>query len=209
MKVLLINGSPNIKGCTYTALQEVAGELQASGLETEILWLGNKPVRDCIACKACYKLNCECVFKDDIVSELIQKAKVADGFVFGSPVYFSHPSGVIQSVLNRAFYAASAMFRQKPGMAVVSARRGGTTASFDVLNKYFTIAAMPVVSSTYWNMVHGNTPEEVRQDLEGLQTMRNGAKNMAWLLECIEAARQGGISAPKLDFSNRTNFIRL
>lgn len=207
MKVLMINGSPHEKGCTYTALCEVAGALEKEGVASEIVWLGNGPVRDCIGCGGCRGKNA-CIFTDDILPELTQKAAEADGFVFGSPVYYAHPNGRILSILDRLFYSATSLMAHKPGAAVLCARRGGNSASFDVLNKYFTIAQMPVVSSTYWNMVHGNKPEEVRQDLEGLQTMRNIGKNMAWLIKCIEAGKASGIDIPTADRGNSTNFIR-
>ncbi len=206
MKVLLVNGSPRAAGCTFTALSEVAETLQEEGIGTEIFQLGAKPVQDCIACMKCRELQ-KCVF-DDVANELIEKAKGADGFVFGTPVYYAHPSGRVQSVLDRAFYAGGYAFACKPGAAVVSARRGGTAASFDVLNKYFGIASMPVVSSTYWNMVYGKTPDEVRQDAEGMQTMRNLGRNMAYLLKCMEAGRAAGIAFPAQENSVRTNFIR-
>ncbi len=206
MKVLLVNGSPRAAGCTFTALSEVAKTLQEEGVETEIFQLGTKPVQDCIACMKCRELQ-KCVF-DDVANELIEKAKGADGFVFGTPVYYAHPSGRVQSVLDRAFYAGGYAFACKPGAAVASARRGGTAASFDVLNKYFGIASMPVVSSTYWNMVYGKTPDEVRQDAEGMQTMRNLGRNMAYLLKCMEAGRAAGIAFPAQENSVRTNFIR-
>ena len=206
MKVLLVNGSPRAAGCTFTALSEVAKTLQEEGIETEIFQLGTKPVQDCIACMKCRELQ-KCVF-DDVANELIEKAKGADGFVFGTPVYYAHPSGRVQSVLDRAFYAGGYAFACKPGAAVVSARRGGTAASFDVLNKYFGIASMPVVSSTYWNMVYGKTPDEVQQDAEGMQTMRNLGRNMAYLLKCMEAGRAAGIAFPAQENSVRTNFIR-
>lgn len=206
MKVLLVNGSPRAAGCTFTALSEVAETLQEEGIETEIFQLGTKPVQDCIACMKCRELQ-KCVF-DDAANELIEKAKGADGFVFGTPVYYAHPSGRVQSVLDRAFYAGGYAFACKPGAAVASARRGGTAASFDVLNKYFGIASMPVVSSTYWNMVYGKTPDEVRQDAEGMQTMRNLGRNMAYLLKCMEAGRAAGIAFPAQENSVRTNFIR-
>ena len=206
MKVLLVNGSPRAAGCTFTALSEVAETLQEEGIETEIFQLGAKPVQDCIACMKCRELQ-KCVF-DDVANELIEKAKGADGFVFGTPVYYAHPSGRVQSVLDRAFYAGGYAFACKPGAAVVSARRGGTAASFDVLNKYFGIASMPVVSSTYWNMVYGKTPDEVRQDAEGMQTMHNLGRNMAYLLKCMEAGRAAGIAFPAQENSVRTNFIR-
>lgn len=207
MKVLLLNGSTRQNGCTFTALSEVAKTLREENIETEILQMGGTSIRDCIACGRCSELG-KCVFDDDIVNVLIEKAKTADGFVFGSPVYYAHPTGQIQAVLDRAFYAATPCFEHKPAATVVSARRGGTTASFDVLNKYFTISQMPVVSSTYWNMVHGKTPEEVRQDSEGLQTMRNLARNMAYILKCMELAKQHGLTAPKAETEYRTNFIR-
>lgn len=208
MKVLLINGSCNKNGCTYTALSEAAAILEQEGIVCKIVQLGSKPVRDCIGCGKCAQLGGKCVFDDDIVNEIIEEAKDSDGFIFGTPVYYAHPSGRILSVLDRAFYAGGRFFAHKPAAAVASARRAGTTASIDVLNKYFTINQMPVVASTYWNMVHGNKPEDVKQDLEGLQTMRNLAGNMAWLLKCIEAGKEKGIGVPKADKSNRTNFIR-
>lgn len=207
MKVLLLNGSSRPAGCTYTALAEVAKSLNTNGVETEILFLGNDPVRDCIACGHCRKDPGKCVFDDDIVNRVIEKAREADGFIFGTPVYYAHPSGRILSVLDRVFYAAKDIFAHKPAAAIASARRSGTTASVDVLNKYFTISQMPVVSSTYWNMVHGNTPEEVKQDAEGLQIMRNLGANMAWLLKCIEAGKATGISTPTAETAARTNFI--
>lgn len=207
MKVLLINGSPHQHGCTYTALSEVAKTLKSNGVTAEIVWLGNGPFRDCIACAACRQTG-KCAFDDDIVNEIIEKAKTADGFVFGTPVYYAHPSGRVLSILDRVFYAGSKYFAHKPAAAVASARRAGTTASLDVLNKYFTIAQMPVVSSTYWNMVHGNKPEQVCEDKEGLQTMRNIGTNMAWLIKCIELGKANGIDTPQAERGNTTNFIR-
>src|SRR5574344_1868206 len=189
MKVLLLNGSPQIKGSTNRALSQIAKYLEEEGIESEIFYLGAKPVRDCIGCGKCSQTG-KCIFDDDIVNELIEKAKDFDGFVFGTPVYYAHPSGLIQSVLDRAFYAGGINFRYKPACAVAIARRSGTTASLDVLNKYFTINNMPVVSSNYWNMVHGGKPEDVQQDLEGLQIMRTLGLNMAWLLKCIEAGKK-------------------
>lgn len=208
MNVLLINGSPHEKGCTYTALREIADVLEKNGIETEFAYLGKESIRDCIGCKGCAKLDNACVFGDDCINEIIKKAEGADGFIFGTPVYYAHPSGRILSALDRLFYAGGSAFAHKPGAAVASARRAGTTASIDVLNKYFTINQMPVVSSTYWNMVHGNTPDDVKQDLEGLQTMRNIGENMTWLLKCIEAGKEKGIVAPAADKSHRTSFIR-
>lgn len=207
MKVLLFNGSCRANGCTYTALSEIAKTLDLEGIDAEILQIGNAPVRDCIGCGACVGKG-KCVFGDDIANEWIEKAKTADGFVFGSPVYFAHADGRILSVLDRVFYAGGSAFEQKPAAVVVSARRAGTTASLDDLAKYLSIRQMPVVSSTYWNMVHGKTPEDVAKDEEGLQTMRNLARNMAWILKCIQAGKQVGIEPPKAEKSHMTNFIR-
>lgn len=208
MKVLLVNGSSHPHGCTDTALREVSAALEASGMQTEILFLGNEPVRDCTACGSCKTASGRCVFDDDIVNRLIAKAETADGFVFGTPVYYAHPSGRILSILDRAFYAGKQAFAHKPAAAIASARRAGTSATLDVLQKYFTISQMPIISSTYWNMVHGMKPEDVLQDAEGLQTMRNLAANMAWMLNCIEAGRAAGIEAPQAESNARTNFIR-
>ena len=205
MKVLLLNGSTRKNGCTYLALAEIAKVLNNEGIETEILQLGASPVRDCVACKGCADKN-RCVFDDDLVNAVIAKAETADGFVFGSPVYYAHPSGQILSLLDRVFYAGGAVFAHKPGAVVVTARRAGTTASLDVLSKYLQIAQMPVVASTYWNMVFGPAPELVPQDAEGLQTMRNIGRNLAWLLRCIEAGRKQGIALPQTEKEIRTNF---
>lgn len=207
MKVLLINGSSNKKGCTYTALCEVAEALNADGVETEIFQIGNAELRDCCGCGGCRKGEPRCVF-NDIVNDFIEKAQDYDGFVFGSPVYYAHPSGRLLSFMNRAFFAGSKSFAFKPAAAVVSARRAGTTASIDAISKHFTINNMPVVSSSYWNMVHGNTPDEVKQDLEGLQIMRQLGHNMAWLLKCIESGKQNGCNIPVLPEKIKTNFIR-
>lgn len=208
MKVLLINGSPRPKGCTFTALSEVSKALQKEGIEAEIIQAGPGAIRDCIGCGKCREMDNRCVFDDDMVNEIIEKAKSADGFVFGSPVYYAHPSGRILSLLDRLFYAGGKAFAYKPGAAVVSARRAGTTASLDVLNKYFTINRMPVISSRYWNMVHGNTPEEVMQDAEGLQVMETLGLNMAWILKCIEAGQKAGVNHPEWQAPIYTNFIR-
>lgn len=206
MKVLLVNGSGHAKGCTYTALEEVAGTLEKNGIETEIIQVGAQPIAGCIGCNACIKTG-KC-FRDDGVNEFVEKAKTADGFVFGSPVHYASASGMITSFLDRAFYGRGAIFQGKPGACIVSCRRGGASAAFDQLNKYFTINCMPVVSSQYWNQVHGNTPEEVRQDLEGMQTMRTLGNNMAWLLKCIEAGKASGVNFPEREPLQRTNFIR-
>lgn len=206
-KVLLVNGSSKEKGCTYTALCEVAQALEKEGIETEIFQLGGDALRDCIGCGSCGRLG-KCVFDDDCVNRFVEKAREADGFVFGTPVYYAHPSGRILSFLDRVFYSGGSALAFKPGAAVASARRAGTTASLDVLNKYFTFNRMPVVSSNYWNMVHGNTPEEVRRDLEGLQIMRTIGQNMAWLIRCIEAGKAAGIDYPQTEVKVKTNFIR-
>ena len=208
MKVLLVNGGPHERGCTYTALCEVERELRASGIDTEIFWLGNKPVRGCIGCAGCAKNNGKCVFDDDVANMLIEKTADADGFVFGSPVHYAAPSGTICAVLDRAFYAGGKNFKYKPGAAVLSCRRAGSTAAFDVLNKYLTISNMPIASSGYWNMVHGAKPDDVLKDEEGLQIMRTLGKNMAWLLKCIEAGKNRGIERPADEIKIRTNFIR-
>lgn len=205
MKVLMLNGSANQKGCTYTALQEIGRTLQAEGIDYEIFQMGAQPVRDCIGCRQCTEQGC--IFMDDLVNVFVQKAREADGFVFGTPVYYAHASGRILSFMDRAFYSSKSAFIHKPAAAVASARRAGTTASLDDLNKYFGISHMPTVGSSYWNMVHGNRPEEVLQDVEGLQTMRNIAHNMAWLLKCIEEGRKQGI-LPQTESGSWTNFIR-
>jgi len=186
MKVLLINGSPNHDGCTFTALNEMVSALEKNGAETEMLQIGTKPVRGCIACSKCRELG-KCVFVDDIANEMAAKIIAADGVVIGSPVYFSAPNGALCALLDRVFFANMGRFKHKPGAAVVSCRRGGASAALDRLNKYFTIAQMPVVSSQYWNMVHGFEPEHVLRDVEGLQTLRVLANNMAWLIKSIKS----------------------
>ena len=206
MKVLLLNGSPHKEGCTYTALKEVADTLKGHNIETEWMYLGVKPVAGCIACGNCRKTG-KC-FVDDQVNALIQRLPEIDGIVIGSPVYYAGASGQLTAFLDRLFFAGSGKFEGKLGAAVVSCRRGGASAAFDQLNKYFTINSMPVVSSQYWNQVHGSTPEEVRKDLEGLQTMRTLANNMAWLLKCIELGKQHGIDMPVGEKKVFTNFIR-
>lgn len=206
MKVLLINGSPRQFGCTYTALSEVAASLNAGGVETELLWLGNGPVSGCLSCKKC-KQNGKCIV-DDAVNDISARAAEFDGFVFGSPVYFAGPSGQIQSFMDRLFHGSRGIFRGKPAAAVVSCRRGGATFAFQRLNFYFQINSMPVVSSQYWNQVHGSTPDEVRQDEEGLQTMRTLAQNMIHMLRSLQAAKDTGIVAPEYEKPIYTNFIR-
>ena len=207
MKVLLINGSPHENGCTFTALNEVAGSLNKNGIETEIFWIGKKPISGCAACWGCLKLG-KCVFNDG-VNELAARLDEFEGFIIGSPVYYAGVAGSLCAFLDRLFFSAdSAKLFNKPGASVVSCRRGGASAAFDRLNKYFTIKNMPIVSSQYWNQVHGNTPDEVRQDFEGMQTMRTLGTNMAWLLKCIEAGRKAGIPDPELEPWTATNFIR-
>lgn len=206
MKVILVNGSPHQFGCTYTALSEIATTLEKEGIDSEIFWVGNKPISGCLACGACYKTG-KC-FINDTVNEFVEKAKDADGFIFGSPVHYAGASGMLTSFLDRAFYGKSRVFKGKPGAAITSCRRGGATATFDQLNKYFTICSMPVVSSQYWNMVHGNTPDEVRQDLEGMQNMRFLARNLAWTLKCLQAGKDAGFLPPEQEEVIMTNFIR-
>lgn len=207
MKVLLLNGSPHAHGTTYAALSEAARVLKEEGIETEIYHLGTAAVHGCIDCRSCGKTG-RCVFQDDPVNTIIEKAASCDGFIFGSPVHFAGPAGALHAVLDRAFYAGKRNFAYKPGAAVVCCRRGGATAAFDSLNKYFTIANMPVVPSQYWNMVHGANADDAQQDAEGLQTMRTLARNMAWMLRCFEAGRKAGISVPTAEPIARTNFIR-
>ena len=193
MKVLLVNGSRREFGCTYTALKEVAGALENAGIGTEILYVGKAAANGSI---------------DEIVKKTGAMLDQVDGIVLGSPVYYASPSGEVQMFLDRLFMQYGAALKYKPGAAVVSARRAGTTAALDVLNKYLMINEMPVVSSQYWNMVHGNSPEEVRQDAEGMQIMRILGQNMAWLLKCIEAGKQAGINAERTEEKVKTNFIR-
>ena len=210
MKVLLVNGSPHKKGCTWTALGEAAKTLNEEGIDTEIFWIGIKPLAGCTACKSCAKTG-RCMF-DDSVNDFLDIAKDADGFVFGSPVHYASASGAMTSFMDRVFYsdlqAGRKTFALKPAAAVVSARRAGTTTTFDQLNKYFTVSEMPVVSSRYWNMVHGAKPEDVKKDLEGLQTMRILARNMAFFLKCKEAGIRAGVQLPVRENTVFTNFIR-
>lgn len=205
MKVLLLNGSPRAAGCTYTALRQAADVLEACGMETEIFHLCQKPVPGCRSCLSCRKTG-RCVF-DDCVNVVREKLENADGLIVGAPVYYASPNGEALAALDRIFYAGG-HFAHKPAAAIVSARRAGTTAALEVLQKYFTISQMPVVSSQYWPMVHGNSPEEVLQDEEGLQIVRTLARNMAWLLQCIEAGRKAGVTPPEREPRKVTNFIR-
>lgn len=205
MKVLMLNGSVRKNGNTNAALLEIAKVLKMNGIESEIVGI-EEPVRDCIGCKGCTEAGCR--FDDDGVNEFIRKAKEADGFVFGTPVYYAHPSGRILSFLDRVFYSGSKAFIFKPGAAVACARRGGTTATFDVMNKYFGISNMITVGSSYWNIIHGGAPGEAVLDAEGVQTMHNIANNMAWILKCIASAKEKGLPVPDSESGARTNFIR-
>ena len=205
MKALLINGSPHANGCTFTALSIVAEELQKNGIETEIVHIGNKDIRGCIACGKCAELG-RCVF-NDMVNEVAPKFEQADGLVVGSPVYYAGPNGTLTNLLDRLFFSTPFDKRMKVGAAVVSARRGGTTAAFDRLNKYFTISEMPIASSRYWNMVHGHTPEDVMKDEEGVQIMRILGRNMAFLMRAIAAERERN-GLPEKEVTRYTNFIR-
>jgi multimeric flavodoxin WrbA len=208
MKVLLVNGSPHPQGCTNRALEEIAKEIQAAGIETEIFHIGTEPIRGCMGCGMCKKSKLErCVFGDDSVNVCLKKMEEADGLIIGSPVHYAAASGGMTSFLDRLFYSSGG-FANKPGAAIVSCRRGGSTAALEQLNKYFTISNMPLVSSAYWNMVHGNTPAQVEQDLEGMMVMRTLGRNMAWLLKSIEAGKQAGIPLPEKEEKVRTNFIR-
>lgn len=208
MKVLMLNGSPHKNGCTYTALMEVAGALHQEGIETELLQIGGDVVGGCIGCGGCRKIG-RCIFNDDKVNQAVELMKESDGLVVGSPVHYASAGGTITSFLDRLFYCGGQYAIHKPGAAIASARRAGTTATLDQLNKYFMISQMPVVSSQYWNMVHGSSPEEVRMDEEGMQVMQVLGRNMAWMLKCIEAGRMAGIQPPKAqEERKRTNFIR-
>lgn len=207
MKVLMINGSPHKNGCTYTALNIIAEELKAQGIESEIVWLGTEAVRGCIGCGGCKKAG-KCVFDDDVVNGIGEKVKSADGYIFGAPVHYASPCGAMISVMDRLFYAFGAHMQFKPAASVVSARRAGTTASYDALNKYIGINNMIAVPSTYWNMVHGNSAEEVYKDEEGVTVMRAIASNMAWLLKLLKKAEGTDLEKPVIIPKAKTNFIR-
>ena len=212
MKVLMLNGSGNANGSTRAGLDIMAEVFAANGVDCEIVCIGAKPVRDCLGCNKCAEMG-KCVFQDDGVNEFVEKATEADGFVFGTPVYYAHPSGRILSFLDRAFFSnmwgtGAAAFRHKPAAAVVVARRAGTSASYDVLNKYFGISQMLNVGSTYWNEFHALTREDVPQDPEGVQTLRNLARNMAWIMKCLKAGRDAGILPPEAEADALTNFVR-
>ena len=211
MKVMLVNGSPHKDGCTNRALAEVASSLEEQGVEAEIFWIGIKPVGGCVACGGCAKLG-RCVY-DDCVNAFREKAVEADGFVFGGPVHYSHAGASLLGFMDRFFHSNGRagqpdLLAHKPAAAVVSARRSGTTESFSDIEKFFTISQMPIVSSRYWNNVHGQCAADVEQDLEGLRTMRILGRNMAWMLKCIEAGRAAGVTAPTTEDGPATNFIR-
>lgn len=207
MKVLLVNGSPHEHGCTYTALEEVAGALRKGGVEAEIFWIGKQPLGGCIACNVCRRTG-KCVF-DDVVNTFAPLAAEADGFVFGSPVHYAGASGNMTGFLDRLYYSTRARWcRLKPAAVVVSARRGGSTATYEQLLKYPGISEMPIISTRYWNMVHGSTPDEVRQDAEGMSCMRVLGTNMAYFLRCRAAAEAAGIMPPEEEPRVATDFIR-
>ena len=212
MKVLMLNGSFNPDGSTSAGLEIMAKTFTEEGVETEIVTVGGKPIADCIACGKCAGLK-RCVFANDAVNDFAEKAKTSDGFVFGSPVYYAHPSGRIQSFLDRLFFSTMnanryASLRHKPCASIVVARRAGTSASFDVLNKYATISQMIVVGSTYWNEFHALTKEDVPEDPEGLQTLQNLARNMVYVMKCLKAGRDAGIMPPATKEEVFTNFVR-
>ena len=207
MKVLLLNGSPHLEGCTFTALSEVAATLKEEGIASRIVNICEKPVQSCTICDFCKQSPPRCMW-DDMLNEVLAEIDEYDALVIGSPVHYASASGPITAFCDRLFHAAAGALAYKPGAAVVSARRAGTTAALDQLNKYFSINNMPLVGSQYWNMVHGNTPAEVLQDEEGLQTMRGLARNLAWLLKSIAAGKAAGIPMPEKEARIKTNFIR-
>ena len=208
MKVLLVNGSPHEFGCTYTALSEVGNRLSENGVDTELLWLGHEPIKSCQDCRGCRNLKSRCVFGGDAVERAQELMEVCDGIVVGSPVHYAGASGQTTSFLGRLFYSSSAILQGKPAAAVVSCRRGGASAAYASINKFFQMTNMPVVTSQYWNQIHGTCAEEAKKDLEGLQTMRTLADNMAWLLKSIEAGKNAGVGYPEREKTVRTNFIR-
>lgn len=207
MKVILVNGSPHEKGCTFTALCEIEKVLREEGIETEIFWIGIKPISSCIACGMCNKLG-KCAI-DDVVNGFVDKAKSADGFIFGSPVHYAGATGAMSSFLSRAFYSdKQRVFDHKPASVICSARRAGTTATYDQLIKFLGIKNMPIISADYWNMVHGSSPEQVKEDKEGMHTMRTLGKNLAYYLKLIELGKKNGIVHPEINKTDYTNFIR-
>ncbi len=204
MKVLLLNGSPHKDGCVFTALNEVASALAENGIETDLFHIGTGAVQGCVACWRCRETGDGCVFRDKLYMDFVEKMRNSDGLVVGAPVYYAGPPGSLCSLLDRAFFSASDVFQHKPAACVVNCRRGGASATFDRLNKYFTISEMPLVSSQYWNSTHGFTPDEVRRDQEGLQTMRTLGRNMAHLLKSLS---QGAVPLPPREPRVATNFI--
>lgn len=208
MKVLIVNGSSHVNGTTMQYIKEMEKTFASEGVETEVIQIGGKPVGDCLQCGYC-ATHGKCVMNGDGVNEFVEKAKTADGFIFATPVYYAHPSGRILSFLDRAFYSADkATFRFKPGASFAVARRGGNVASFDVLNKYFGISAMPVPGSSYWGAAHGRVAADAEHDVEGMDIARNLAHNMAWLLKCIEAGKQAGVSYPTMESHGHAHFVR-
>ena len=205
-KVILINGSPNEFGCTYTGLKEIAEVLNGRNIDTEMIWIGSDPVAGCTGCYACTHTG-RCRY-DDKVNYIIEQLDDIDGIVVGSPVYYASAAGQISAFLDRLFAAGGKGMAGKVGAAIASCRRAGSTVTLDQLHKYFSISAMPIATSQYWNMIHGNTPEEVKQDLEGMQIMRHLGENIAWLISCIKAGKDAGISAPVREPRVSTNFIR-
>ena len=211
MKVILVNGSPHKNGSTARALEEVEKTLIEEGIETEIFWIGNSAISGCIGCYSCAKIG-KCVI-DDVVNKFVEKAETADGFVFGTSVHYAAMTGAMTSFMDRVFYSAGCggknkIFRRKPAASVIVARRAGTTATYDQMNKYFGITQMPIISSRYWNMVHGREAADLEKDEEGLQTMRILARNMAYFLKCIESGKQNGVEEPKSEKTILTNFVK-
>ena len=207
MKVILVNGGPHKDGCTNVALEEISNELNKAGIETEIMWLGLEPISGCIACNKCLQGTKRCILNDK-VNKFLDKVENADGFVFGSPVHFAAASGTLTSFLDRVFYGRGKLFAGKVCASIVSCRRGGASAAFDQINKYAFMSNMYLVGSTYWNQIHGTNKEEALKDLEGLQSMRELAKNMSYILKCMECAKQNGIMREEFEQKVKTNFIR-
>ena len=207
MNVLLVNGSPHTNGCIATSLSEIAKQLECNGVTSEVFHIGNKPMHGCMGCGFCKKNpNANgCVCQDEVYTALVEKIKNCDGIIIGAPVYYAGPPGSLCALLDRVFYSAGAFLKNKPGACIVNCRRGGATATFDRLNKYFTLNRMPLVPSQYWNMTHGTKPEDVLKDLEGLQTMRTLANYMSWMLKNI---KEGNVPPPIAEEQIRTNFIR-
>lgn len=207
MKALLINGSPHEKGCTYTALTVIANELNKNGVDSEIVWIGTNPVHGCTGCASCRSTG-KCIYDDDVLNSILEKAKAANAYIFGAPVHYASMAGAMSCIMDRLFMSGGASMRYKPAACICSARRGGTTATYDEMNKYIGINRMLQVPSQYWNMVHGSKPEDVLKDEEGIQTMRTVAQNTAWLLKLLKNAKDNGIEPPEIEAQIRTNFIK-